>query len=704
MANRARRTYREDLWKLTYGDDSGSELDSGSSADEEAELEHELQIFGNESSDEDISIEDSSVALVGITDTVTFTTSATTATATPGPVVATVSPSVSVPVATPAQQRDAGPSISFSAGSLYSTHQRTHVPAKRARVEPHQKTPKTTTQESCGKGGKNIKGGKRGKEPAATAAAVGSYLSYDDPDVGNPLPAFTPPPFTPSREPGFHPEVPHLRNRFVSPLDFFQLYFTPGLVDEIVEHTNTYAYIEVAKEDSSKLCYTEADGSWRDTSPNEILKLIGLLIYFGFVNVKGSTDLYWSTQTLFHGLWARSFMSRLRFRALMALLHVVDPLNEPAGNKLRKVLGFIDFLKGRFKALYQPRQHVAIDERMVKSRHRSSIRQYIRDKPIKWGIKYCALADSSNGYVVDFNIYSGRAQGDLSEYGLGYDVVRKLMQDYEGQGYHLFCDNFYSSITLARHLYEGGILYTGTILETRRDFPASLKGGKEWAKKKPRGAMRWERDPPVLALQWIDNKVVSMISTSADANDKVQVTRKTIVDQPQVFRDYNRFMSAVDRSNQILATHSVHQKSMRWWKAVFFDGIDTAIVNSYILFMEYRRKFPGDKRLQRPARYDLRDFKVELVRNIADLPKFGSPPLYINLGRPKAPRGEFEVEHCPIYVDEKRDCVVCRKRDGVRRQVYSMCSAPQCQGKHMHITKEKNCFQVFHTREFHGTQ
>ena len=189
-----------------------------------------------------------------------------------------------------------------------------------------------------------------------------------------------------------------------------------------------------------------------------------------------------------------------------------------------------------------------------------------------------------------------------------------------------------------------------------------------------------------------------MISTSAIANDKVQVTRKAKVagvwdpdrrfDQPQVFQDYNRFMNAVDRSDQIVAIQSVHRKSMRWWKAVFFDGIDTAVVNSYILFMEYRRKFPGDKRLQRPARYDLRDFRVELVRNIADLPKFGSPPLYISLGRPKAPRGEFEVEHCPIYVDEKRDCVVCRKRDGVRRQVYSMCSAPQCQGtvSYTHLT------------------
>ena len=62
--------------------------------------------------------------------------------------------------------------------------------------------------------------------------------------------------------------------------------------------------------------------------------LIGILIYFGVVHVKGASDCYWSTATLFHGLWARSFMPRLRFRALMALLHVVDPLNEPAGNKL----------------------------------------------------------------------------------------------------------------------------------------------------------------------------------------------------------------------------------------------------------------------------------------------------------------------------------------------------------------------------------
>ena len=69
----------------------------------------------------------------------------------------------------------------------------------------------------------------------------------------------------------------NLRNTLVSPLDFFQLYFMPVFVDEIVQHTNAYAYMEVAKENSNKRCNT-----------TKILRLIGLLIYFGFVDVKGS--------------------------------------------------------------------------------------------------------------------------------------------------------------------------------------------------------------------------------------------------------------------------------------------------------------------------------------------------------------------------------------------------------------------------------
>ena len=38
--------------------------------------------------------------------------------------------------------------------------------------------------------------------------------------------------------------------------------------------------------------------------------------------------------------------------------------------------------------------------------------------------------------------------------------------------------------------------------------------------------MQWERDPPWLALQWLDDKVVSVITTIDNANIKARVTRK----------------------------------------------------------------------------------------------------------------------------------------------------------------------------------
>ena len=110
------------------------------------------------------------------------------------------------------------------------------------------------------------------------------------------------------------------------------------------------------------------------------------------------------------------------------MIHVVDPAKEDKTNKLRKVSEFSDIIKEKCKPLYQPHQNVAIDERIVKSKHRSGIRQYIKNKPVKFGLKLWVLADSCNGYTYDFSVYAGKNGGEtISEYGLGYSVVMKLM-------------------------------------------------------------------------------------------------------------------------------------------------------------------------------------------------------------------------------------------------------------------------------------
>ena len=60
------------------------------------------------------------------------------------------------------------------------------------------------------------------------------------------------------------------------------------------------------------------------------------------------------------------------------------------------------------------------------------------------------------------------------------------------QGYHLpvEVDNFYSSLTLCKDLFARDTGATGTIMETRRDFPANLKYCKQRAKGKPWESMR----------------------------------------------------------------------------------------------------------------------------------------------------------------------------------------------------------------------
>ena len=133
---------------------------------------------------------------------------------------------------------------------------------------------------------------------------------------------------------------------------------------------------------------------------------------------------------------------------------------------------------------------------------------------------------------------------------------------------------------------------------------------------------------------------------------------------------------------------------------MFYHLIDIAVVNSYILFLDHKARFPDNEDLRRPAGYSQREFREEIVRQICGFAEYGDPPVYS--AGPTAEPCLFETQHMPVYSDVKRNCVVCYKQGRGQRKVYSHCSAPQCEGKHMHITKELNCFQEFHSKEYHG--
>ena len=92
------------------------------------------------------------------------------------------------------------------------------------------------------------------------------------------------------------------------------------------------------------------------------------------------------------------------------------------------------------KTYFAPGQNISIDERMVAFKGRIGMKQYIKDKPTKWGFKLWNLL-AQTGYTYKFQVYTGKHLTQTQN-GLGYDVVMGLMDGLFRQGYHLFCDNF----------------------------------------------------------------------------------------------------------------------------------------------------------------------------------------------------------------------------------------------------------------------
>ncbi len=111
-------------------------------------------------------------------------------------------------------------------------------------------------------------------------------------------------------------------------------------------------------------------------------------------------------------------------------MHLSDPAEDAANDWkkgtdeyecLHRIRPLYDSLRVACKAVYHPDKNLSVDERIVATKARISLKQYIKNKPTKWGIKLFVLCDS-NGYTVDFNIYTGKSSV-VSGKGLSFDEL-----------------------------------------------------------------------------------------------------------------------------------------------------------------------------------------------------------------------------------------------------------------------------------------
>ena len=252
-----------------------------------------------------------------------------------------------------------------------------------------------------------------------------------------------------------------------SVVEVFELFFTESICVYIVEQTNMYA----------REVLGEKYDSWDKVTVGELRAYFGFMLLMGLVSLPALDD-YWRRDTFLRYSPIADRISRDRFRDIHRFLHFNSNCNlplvgEPGHHRLGKVRPVMEALQERFSQLYQPHCENAVDEAMIPFQGRSSLKQYMPAKPVKRGIKAWCRADAVNGYMCQVQIYTGR--GDSPEGGLGKRVVLDLSQKLEHKNYHLYFDNFFSSVSLMSELLAKGIYACGTARQNYRDFPSTLK-------------------------------------------------------------------------------------------------------------------------------------------------------------------------------------------------------------------------------------
>ena len=506
------------------------------------------------------------------------------------------------------------------------------------------------------------------------------------------------------------PEYEHTAPLYVeSPQEYFYRFFSPQLIKHITYQTNLYA--------------TQKDvATTFSTTDDEILTFISILLYMGIVECP-SLDDYWAMDTRVPQV--ADLMSSKRFRLMRRTIHFNDnSLSTGSIDRFFKVRPLFTFLNQAFRSEPQtPKQ--SIDEVMVgyKGKTAGNLRQYIKNKPDKWGFKLFSRA-SEDGFIHDMVLYQGattlQAHGiprtpEQETLGATSEIVSVLASTMSySSTTAIFADNFFTSLELVRYLQSHDCRYTGTARENRIGKPP-LKSVKELDKSSvPRGTFDYmTTDDGILALRWKDNKVVTILSTDLGAQPvskclrySKETKKKEEVSCPNVIKSYNANMGGIDKSDMLVHLYRTPMKSKRWYMRLFAYCLDLSVTNAWLC---YRRDC---KSLGETKGLTLKEFRIKIFmfsRNpkprIYRQPRSlsSSPGSSNTLDMPKPIRGhrshtpdasvrfDHSLMHVPIY-NIRQTCKHCSRKGNILRSniVCKVCKVHLC------LNADRNCFLEYH--------
>jgi len=187
-----------------------------------------------------------------------------------------------------------------------------------------------------------------------------------------------------------------------TPYDCFSLFFTDKLWKYIAIQTNLYAaqqrkILNNSKNPKKKISNLAKLNSWKNININDIKLVNAIYLWSGMLSNAQMED-NWSKRLLFqtnYGLVIR----RTKFSMINSFLHLNDNTQpNKQQDKLFKIRPIIEYLNSKFMKYYELGNSLSIDEGMIKFNGLVSFKQYIKIKPVKYGVKAFLIADSFNYY------------------------------------------------------------------------------------------------------------------------------------------------------------------------------------------------------------------------------------------------------------------------------------------------------------------
>ena len=201
-----------------------------------------------------------------------------------------------------------------------------------------------------------------------------------------------------------------------------------------------------------------------------------------------------------------------------------------------------------------------------------------------------------SGFCTRFEVYQGKAanQEDYKEKCAGPQALLRNVQHLKNSKRVIYCDRYYTSISLFIQLLSLGLYVVGTTKTNVCGFPKSLLMK---PKTEERGTIKILSTQILnlgflLVYSWMDTKPVYMIST-AYADHPTILKKRTVgggkmnVNAILPILMYQNSMGGVDLNDFLrMSIYCIQSKIKfrKWYKMCFSAALDLVITNAYVLW------------------------------------------------------------------------------------------------------------------------